>query len=73
MVIKINIAVNISARNLMHDGFIALVKNCLEEHHISSSYFTLEITESAVMGQTEKAMPAKDFSQWLEDSNWQYD
>jgi len=56
----INIAVNISARNLMHDGFIALVKSCLEEHNISSSCFTLEITESAVMGQAEKAMQTID-------------
>ncbi|MCF7821256.1 MAG: EAL domain-containing protein [Mariprofundaceae bacterium] len=52
----INIAINLSARNLMEPDFISSITASLNRHDVSPGNFTLEITESATMGQPEKAL-----------------
>jgi len=52
----INIAINLSARNLMDSELIPTITGILNKHHVSPSSFTLEITESAIMGQPDKAL-----------------
>jgi len=52
----INIAINLSARNLMDSELISSIAEILEKHHVSPGAFTLEITESSIMGQPEKAL-----------------
>lgn len=53
---RINIAINLSARNLMESDLISSIAASLRKHDVSPSDFTLEITESAIMGQPEKAL-----------------
>jgi len=52
----INIAVNLSANNLVESDFISSITAFLNKHKVSPDCFTLEITESAVMEQTDKAL-----------------
>lgn len=52
----INIAINISARNLMDPDIIPSITEGLSKHMVSSEDFTLEITESAIMGQPDMAL-----------------
>ena len=54
----INIAINLSARNLIEPDLISSITACLSRHHVSPSYFTLEITESAIIEQADKALQA---------------
>ena len=51
----IPVAVNISARNLSDDGFANKVKDLLAKHAVASGLLEVEVTESAVMLEPEKA------------------
>ncbi len=51
----IPVAVNISARNLADDAFASKVKGLLGQHRVASSLLEIEVTESAVMLEPEKA------------------
>jgi diguanylate cyclase len=51
----IPVAVNISARNLADDGFAEKVKGLLAKHAVASALLEVEVTESAVMLEPEKA------------------
>ena len=54
--LRLPIAVNISARNLLDTTFPALVGRLLREHHAEPANLELEITESAIMVDPEKAI-----------------
>jgi EAL domain-containing protein (putative c-di-GMP-specific phosphodiesterase class I) len=49
------IAVNISARHLMDDSFPDQVKRLLDKHRIDPALLELEITESAIIAEPERA------------------
>ncbi len=51
----IPVAVNISARNLSDEGFADKVKGLLAQHAVASDLLEVEVTESAVMLEPEKA------------------
>jgi diguanylate cyclase len=51
----IPVAVNISARNLSDDAFAGKVKGLLVEHAVAATLLEVEVTESAVMLEPEKA------------------
>ncbi len=51
----IPVAVNISARNLSDDDFANKVKRLLDQHAVASGLLEVEVTESAVMLEPEKA------------------
>ena len=51
----IPVAVNISARNLADDAFADKVNGLLVKHAVASSLLEVEVTESAVMLEPEKA------------------
>jgi diguanylate cyclase len=51
----IPVAVNISARNLSDDAFAGKVKALLVKHAVASSLLEVEVTESAVMLEPERA------------------
>ncbi|MDT8376455.1 MAG: EAL domain-containing protein, partial [Mariprofundaceae bacterium] len=53
---RINIAINLSARSLMEPDLIASIRASLSKHRVSPGDFTLEITESALMGQPDMAL-----------------
>jgi diguanylate cyclase (GGDEF)-like protein len=52
---NIPVAVNISARNLMDDDFATKVKGLLDKHAVASRLLEVEVTESAVMLEPQKA------------------
>lgn len=51
----IPVAVNISARNLSDDDFANKVKRLLDQHAVASGLLEVEVTESAVMLEPERA------------------
>jgi diguanylate cyclase len=51
----IPVAVNISARNLSDDAFADKVKGLLAQHAVASGLLEVEVTESAVMLEPDKA------------------
>ena len=51
----IPVAVNVSARNLSDDAFADKVKGLLAKHAVASSLLEVEVTESAVMLEPERA------------------
>ncbi|MFP5409390.1 MAG: putative bifunctional diguanylate cyclase/phosphodiesterase [Gammaproteobacteria bacterium] len=52
----LDMAVNLSARNLQDTNLAAGVQALLDEIGVDAKYLTLEITESAVMGNTSDAL-----------------
>ena len=50
------VAVNVSTRCLLDTNFPSLVSRLLREHHVSARQLELEITESAVMADPDKAI-----------------
>jgi len=48
----LKVAVNLSARQLRHSAFVALVMQILAETGLDPKYLELELTESALMGDT---------------------
>jgi diguanylate cyclase (GGDEF)-like protein/PAS domain S-box-containing protein len=49
------IAVNLSARQFVQDDLVALVRDALQAHGVPAQYLELEITESAVMQDPQRA------------------
>ncbi len=54
---RIEIAVNLSVRNLLAPNFTKVVTDALERHQAPAELLTLEITESSVMDQPERSLP----------------
>ncbi|MCQ8129231.1 putative bifunctional diguanylate cyclase/phosphodiesterase [Methylomonas rivi] len=52
----LRIAVNISAVQFQHDGFLAMIKRLIAEYAIDSGFLELELTEGVVMKHAEKAV-----------------
>lgn len=46
---NITIAVNVSVRQLMHEGFVSSIRKCLDKYKIVPSQLKIEITESLLM------------------------
>ena len=55
---RIPVAVNLSVRNLLAPDFAAVVADALAKHGVPADLLTLEVTESSVMEQPERALPA---------------
>ncbi|RZS40706.1 diguanylate cyclase/phosphodiesterase [Herbihabitans rhizosphaerae] len=55
--LRISAAVNLSVRNLADTEFPDRVADALERHHVPPELLTLELTESGVMADPEKALP----------------
>jgi len=49
--IDINMAVNISPRNLKQESFVEYVKNIINENNLNPSQFELELTKTEIMGK----------------------
>ena len=52
------VAVNISVRSLMDDGFVADVRKALHERSVPARALTLEITETSLMSDPDRAVAA---------------
>lgn len=53
---RLGVAVNISALNIQDPEFPVLVKKILDEHELPAHLLELELTESAVMSEPERAV-----------------
>lgn len=53
---SLRMAINISAVQFQHDGFLPLIKQIIEESHVDPTYLELELTESVVMIHAERAI-----------------
>jgi diguanylate cyclase (GGDEF)-like protein len=51
----IDVAVNVSARNICHSGFAAQVIDALGEHGVAANRLTIEITETALLTDQARA------------------
>lgn len=49
------VSVNVSARNLIDAGFVDFVKTCLDRYQLASGSLEVEITESTLMSDPDKA------------------
>ena len=49
------IAVNVSTRNLIDAGFVNFIESCLSKYQVDGSHLELEITESTLMADPDKA------------------
>lgn len=58
--VKVSIAVNLSARNLLDDNIPKQILRMLEEHQLPPAALELEITESAIMTDPARAMRVLD-------------
>jgi diguanylate cyclase (GGDEF)-like protein len=52
---RISVAVNVSATNLLDGGFIDLVRTLLERHALAADALVLEITETSIITEFERA------------------
>ena len=52
--VELNVAVNVSIRNLADPGFPELVARWLTEHDVAPERLTLEVTESLVMAEVDE-------------------
>ncbi len=53
---KVNVGVNISTRNLLDEELPDSLASLLEKHAVNPAYLELEITESAIMADPERAL-----------------
>lgn len=53
--IKINMAINLSTRNLSDDNFIEQVDSLIQQYETDPSYIEFEVTESALMHDLDRA------------------
>lgn len=53
--VEIDVAVNISARLLIYPDLIEMVRNTLAEFNLDAKHLVLEVTESALMADPERA------------------
>ncbi|MEH6909851.1 MAG: EAL domain-containing protein [Oceanicoccus sp.] len=49
------ISVNVSTRNLLDPGFVGFIESCLERYDVEGRLLEVEITESTLMADPEKA------------------
>ena len=54
--LAINMSINLSVRDLLSSGLAAQFHHMLDHHGASARWFTLEITESAIMDDPERAL-----------------
>ncbi len=54
--VEIKVSVNVSTRNLLDDNLLSFIKNKLDEYQVPPKLFELEITESALMADPERAL-----------------
>ena len=54
--IEIKVSVNVSTRNLLDDGLLGFIEKKLREYEVPARLFELEITESALMADPERAL-----------------
>ncbi|HFD33355.1 MAG TPA: EAL domain-containing protein [Gammaproteobacteria bacterium] len=54
--LKINIAVNLSVYDLQHHDIVNSIEKTIQQYNLSPSYFTVEVTESAMMADPEKTI-----------------
>jgi len=54
--LKLSVAVNISAHNLLEDNFVSQVKNTLEQYQLSPQDLILEMVESAMVEDYDKTI-----------------
>jgi diguanylate cyclase len=55
--IQLDIAVNVSARNLLDRTFPAAVETILREARVAGSHLTVEVTESAILTELDRTGP----------------
>ncbi len=58
--VALQVSVNLSARSLVRPGLAATVAAALRRHHVEPAHVTLEVTETALMGQPERARRTLD-------------
>lgn len=56
--VRLALAVNVSVRNLLAPDFPEVVAQALARHRLGADLLTLEITETSVMGDAERTLPA---------------
>ncbi|OJV27868.1 MAG: hypothetical protein BGO26_16435 [Actinobacteria bacterium 69-20] len=56
--LHISVAVNLSVRNLLAPDLARIVADALATYRVPAELLTLEVTESSVMDQPERALPA---------------
>jgi len=54
--VELTVAVNVSTRNLLDDHFLVHISDCLERHKVAAHWLEVEITESALMVDPERAL-----------------
>jgi len=54
--IEIKVSVNVSTRNLLDDNLLSFIKHKLAQYSVPAKLFELEITESALMADPERAL-----------------
>jgi len=54
--IELNIAVNLSVYDLHHHDIISSIQRTLKKYSLTPDYFTVEVTESAMMANPEKSI-----------------
>lgn len=53
---ELSVAVNVSTRNLLDDHFLLAISECLEKHQVPAHLLEIEITESALMVDPDRAL-----------------
>ena len=53
---RFNMAINLSPKSLLNPEFIDQFKQALQQHHISPHLLTLEITETTIMSDPQRAL-----------------
>jgi EAL domain-containing protein (putative c-di-GMP-specific phosphodiesterase class I) len=48
--------INVSVRQIEHDGFLHMVEECLRRNHLAPGTVTVEITESLIMRDFDRAV-----------------
>lgn len=49
------VSVNVSTRNLVDNGFVSFIESCLQRYGVNGKMLEIEITESTLMADPEKA------------------
>ncbi len=52
---EFRISVNVSTRNLVDAGFVSFIETCLQRYQVEGRFLEMEITESSLMADPEKA------------------
>ena len=52
-----NVAVNVSARQLIHQDLAGKIRNAIQRHGLPRGFLEIEVTESVLMSMPEKTLP----------------